>query len=58
MDWGMLFEISQLFIAEELAQKLRQLCLLGLKVSDSDQGVETIIFRLNDATNAMVMLVF
>jgi hypothetical protein len=44
-DFGMHFKIFQSFIAEAVAQKPRQGCLLGLKVSDSDRGMETVIFR-------------
>jgi hypothetical protein len=33
------------FIAGEVARKLRQGCLLGLKVSDSDGDDLTVIFR-------------
>jgi hypothetical protein len=44
-DFGMDFEICQSFIAGAVARKPRQGCLLGQKVSDSDRGMETVIFR-------------
>jgi hypothetical protein len=40
-----------------MAWKLRRGCLLGPKVPDSDWDMETVIFRYNDATNAVVVLV-
>jgi hypothetical protein len=42
---GMHFEIFQSFIVGAMAWKLRQGCLFDLKVSDSNRGMETVIFR-------------
>jgi hypothetical protein len=44
-DRGTHFEIFPVIYCRVKAQKPRQRCLLGLKVSDSDRGVETVIFR-------------
>jgi hypothetical protein len=45
IDFGMEFDIVQSLIAGAMAWKPRKGCLLGLKVSDSYQGMETVIFR-------------